>query len=305
MVLMVLFVGGSKVLFPDLELKDMVFAFIFVAFVLAKLYIYLQDNAKSIKILKYLLIPFGMILVFLVVHFIKNPILYQNEPLANNDKIVKVSIGDKKGQKAIKVRSHVYTVVTEEGDLKKLAYTLSYVVLPRNLSGHSNKTTATYKRYAEVLEQVQELRKIHKGNVMVQKSSRFPRTDNHFVLFKHGENEEKVTVDNYNYELSFEVMDFFREKYPNVNLDKDGPYLITTARNVMNGAEDFSFLYINLSSFNNSALKEAIESYKTRLVDRGSSDIERLEGWKYSLLSTLSNFNADIHLVRSAMAGEL
>ncbi len=221
-----------------------------------------------------------------------------------NDKITKVSIGDKDEQKDIKVRSHVYTVINKEDDLKKLAYTLSYVLFPKNLSGRSNKITASYKRYVEVLEQIQELRKIDKGNVMVTKSLRFPRTDNHFVLFKKGEDESRVTVENYNYELSYKVLDFFQEKYPNVRFDDEGPYIITTASNVMNGAKDFSFLYINLSNFNNSAIREAIESYKKRLVDKGNSDIEKLEGWRYSLLAALTNFNDDIHIVRSAMAGD-
>ncbi len=221
-----------------------------------------------------------------------------------NDEITKVSIGDKEEQKDIKVRSHVYTVINKEDDLKKLDYTLSYVLFPKNLSGHSNKITASYKRYVEVLEQIQELRKIDKGNVMVAKSSRFPRTDNHFVLFKKGEEKSRVTVENYNYEFSYKVLDFFQEKYPNVRFDEEGPYIITTASNVMNGAKNFSFLYINLSNFNNSAIREAIESYKKRLVDKGNSDIEKLEGWRYSLLAALTNFNDDIHLVRSAMAGD-
>lgn len=48
-VLMILFIGGSKVLFPNLELKDTVFAFIFVAFVLSKLYMYLRDKFRKGK----------------------------------------------------------------------------------------------------------------------------------------------------------------------------------------------------------------------------------------------------------------
>lgn len=49
-VLMVLFIGISKVLFPNLELKDTVFAFIFVAFVLAKLTMYIRDKFKKEKV---------------------------------------------------------------------------------------------------------------------------------------------------------------------------------------------------------------------------------------------------------------
>jgi len=203
----------------------------------------------------------------------------------------------------LNIRSHVYTIVDKEEDLKKLAYTLSYVILPRNLAGHSGRDTAVYKRYVQVLEQIQELRKINKSNV-VRKASPFPRTDNHFVLFKKGEDESRVTVENYNYELSYKVLDFFQEQYPDVRFDQEGPYIITTASNVMNGTKDFSFLYINLSRFNNSAIREAIASYKQRLVDKGNTDIEKLEGWRYALLATLTSFNDDIHIVRSAMAGD-
>jgi len=224
--------------------------------------------------------------------------------ISGNDTLIKVSIGDKDSQRDMKVYAHVYTVISKEEDLKKLAYTLSYVILPRNLSGHSDRSSAVYKRYTQVLEQIQELRKINKNQV-VRKASPFPRTDNHFVLFKKGQDESRVTIENYNYALSYTVLDFFQAKYPELRLDKEGPYIITTARNVMNGVEEFSFLYMNLSSFNNSAVKEAIESYKNRLVNRGNSDIERLEGWRYSLLSALTNFNADIHIIRSAVAGEL
>jgi len=269
---------------------------------------------------KIFLLISGIISTLLVIYYILNPIESSKSssvsvpterpsppPLSmersGNDEITKVSIGEKENQKDINVRSHVYTVIDKEEDLKKLAYTLSYVILPRNLAGHSGRDTAVYKRYVQVLDQIQELRKINKRNVR-KKASQFPRTDNHFVLFKKGEDESRVTVENYNYDLSYKVLDFFQEKYPDIRFDGEGPYIITTARNVMNGVEDFSFLYMNLSRFNNSAIREAIESYKERLVNKGNSDIERLEGWRYSLLAVLTNFNDDIHIVRAAMAGD-
>ena len=46
-ILMILMVGSSKLLFPNLELKDTVFAFIFVAFVLSKLYSYVVSKFKK------------------------------------------------------------------------------------------------------------------------------------------------------------------------------------------------------------------------------------------------------------------
>jgi len=281
--------------------------------------------------MKSLLIISGILLAFLITYFVVNPTVYRNHKVmpkkiekadrssgaepsvasefrpiehSGNDIISKVSVGNTHEHKELKIRSHVYTIVDKEDDLKKLAYTLSYVIFPRNLSGHSSGDTAIYKRYVHVLDQIQELRRINKSNV-VRKASSFPRTDNHFVLFKKGEDESRVTVENYNYDLSYKVLDFFQEKYPNIRFDDEGPYIITTARNVMNGVEDFSFLYMNLSNFNNSAIREAIESYKKRLVNKSNSDIERLEGWRYALLSVLTNFNDDIYIVRSAMAGDL
>ena len=46
-ILMILMVVGSKLLFPNLVLKDTVFAFIFVAFILSKLYSYLKSKFKK------------------------------------------------------------------------------------------------------------------------------------------------------------------------------------------------------------------------------------------------------------------
>ena len=46
-VLMILMVVAQKMLFPNLELKDTVFAFMFVAFVLSKLYSYLASKFKK------------------------------------------------------------------------------------------------------------------------------------------------------------------------------------------------------------------------------------------------------------------
>ena len=46
-ILMILMIVGSKLLFPNLELKDTVFAFMFVAFVLSKLYSYVASKFKK------------------------------------------------------------------------------------------------------------------------------------------------------------------------------------------------------------------------------------------------------------------
>ena len=229
------------------------------------------------------------------------------EPLSmsrsGNDKFSKVTVGEESGDAVINIRKHTYGVVSSQEELEALEHTMTFVLLPRNLSGNTNPNRAIYKRYVQVLELIQELREV---NTSVNRPKFAMRKhENQFILFSSRKGSRKVTVENYDYALSHKVLDFFQEKYPNGAFDKEGPYLITTAKNVLHESKDFSFLYVNLSSFNNSSVKEVIESYKQRLVNRGNSDVQILEAWKYTLLSALTNLNADIDIVQTAMAGNL
>ena len=219
---------------------------------------------------------------------------------SGNSKISKVTIGEG-SDGSMSVRSHSYNVINSSDALLALENTTTYVLLPRNLSGHSNQNTVIYKRYLQVLELIQELKKVNKS---IPRNSISRKHENEFILFTTGEVDKKVTVENYNYELSHEVLDFFQEKYPSKLFRKDGPYFITTAKNVLTSSDDFSFLYVNLSKFNNSSVKEVIESYKQRLLDKGDSDIGLLESWRYTLLSALTTLNNDIHIFQTAVAGE-
>ncbi len=219
----------------------------------------------------------------------------------DHEKITKIVVGEG-SDISINVRSHSYNVVHTIDELKALENTLTYVLLPRNLSGHSNQNTAIYKRYVQVLELIQELKKV---DTTLDANSSERLKENAFILFQNQEMVGNVTVENYNYALAHKVLDFFNDKYPPATFAQDGPYLITTAKNVLKKSEAFSFLYVNMSTFNNSSVKEVLESYKQRLIDRGNSDVGILESWRLILLSALTNFNADIHIFQTAVAGEL
>ena len=224
--------------------------------------------------------------------------------ISGNDKLAKVTVGDR-DDGVINIRRHTYGIVHSTEELDALEDTITYVLFPRNLSGYSTHESPIYKRYLQVLELIQELRQV---DIYVSKpKAMMHKMENQFILFgtSDNNNSHRVTVENYNYALSHRVLDFFQEKYPDVAFSDEGPYLITTAKNVLTQRKDFSFLYVNLSSFNNSSVKEVIESYKKRLIDKGNSEVNILEGWRLTLLSALTTLNADIHIVQTAMAGEL
>lgn len=56
------------------------------------------------------------------------------------------------------IKSHSYQTINSIDELKNLKNTVTYVLFPRNLVGQ-NKKTKKYKRYAKILELIQELKK--------------------------------------------------------------------------------------------------------------------------------------------------
>ena len=119
---------------------------------------------------------------------------------------------------------------------------------------------------------------------------------------------KKFTVETYNYPLAQKVLSMITQKdafKSSIFNDNDGPFLITTTKRFLEHDKGLSFLCVDLSTFNKSAIKEVFESYKTRLENLGNQDIGILEGLRYSILSTLTNFNDNIYIFKAAMAGEL
>jgi len=214
--------------------------------------------------------------------------------------IGRVVVGE--GDAQSNVYSHSYRVLNNLKEVKQLKNTITYVLLPDNISAQTNQESKKYKRYTQLLELIQELRKT---DLSVATDSIAARSDNQFVLFSKDNKEKTVDVKNYNYELAHKVLDFFKQNYSYSLFAKEGPYLVTVTKDVWTNKESFTFLYVNMSSFNNSALKEVLESYKERLISKGNDEISMFEKLHATLLSFITNLNDDIHIFQSAFAGEL
>jgi hypothetical protein len=200
--------------------------------------------------------------------------------------------------------SHAYTVVDSEDELKALFDTLTYVIIPYDLSGQElGQNSQKYKRYKRVLELIQEHQKVDNN---ISKESFAQKGKNKFVILSKEKGEKKVTIESYSYKLANTVLDFFRAKYAEGVFNSEGPFLITTTQNILyDNRNEYAFLYLNLSTFNDSAIEQVLESYKSRLVSDTLDEVGLLEKLHYSLLSFATNFNADMHIIQSAVAGEL
>lgn len=216
-----------------------------------------------------------------------------------NANLGRVEVGN--GSKdALEVESHSYKVIVSKDELLELPPIKTYVLLPRNLSKVDDKTTALYKRYATLLSLIQQLNYVEEtGNRKMD--NRELAHENVFLLFAKTKSE-KVTVENYNYAISNKILKFFRKNYSASIFREEGPFLITTTKNVRDGLEDFTFLYVNLSKFNKSAIDEIVGAYKERLITRGDDEITTLEKWHSRLLSFVTNFGDDIHIFQTAVA---
>ena len=223
--------------------------------------------------------------------------------VSGNIHISRVSSGDVTGTHNV-INSHAYTVVSSEDELKELRYTLTYVIIPYDISKQEiGKASKKYKRYKKVLELIQEHQRVEHN---ISKGDTSQKRKNRFVILSKNSDRKKVDIESYNYKLANRVLDFFRDKYSSRVFNSQGPFLITTTKNILFDKSDkFEFLYLNLSNFNGSAIDQVLGSYKDRLVSDSLDDVGLLEKLHYSLLSFATNFNADMYIIQSAMAGDL
>ena len=204
----------------------------------------------------------------------------------------------KSQQQSTKIKSNEYLSLNSIEELKNLKGIRTYVLFPKKIySGTSN--TETYKRYSIVLEYIQEeLNKItvqdanedsinNQHNIKTQK--------NRFVLFYEKKYDKKLILDNYNYKVSHKVLDIFKDKIKSDIFDNDGPFLITMNENMFDNEKGFEFIYIDLSDFNDSAIKEVINSYRVKLKENGLSDVPTLERFRLICLSLITTFSANIY----------
>ncbi|CAA6812240.1 MAG: Unknown protein [uncultured Sulfurovum sp.] len=227
------------------------------------------------------------------------PITREGTLESGNKNMGRVSVGEGDSQN-VTIEDHSYRVVGSEAELKTLLGVNTYVVLPHNFSSETDTKSDAYLRYERVLTLIQRLDKVEverNGEV-----SAFYDDENIFVLFSSLK-DEPITLKNYDYALSNKVLKFFKKAYGNSLFREDGPYLITSIKNIWNEEEDFSFMYVNLSNFNKSAVDEIIGAYKERLINRGIDEVTTFEKWHAGLLSFITNFGTDIKIFQTAVAG--
>lgn len=88
-------------------------------------------------------------------------------------------------------------------------------------------------------------------------------------------------------------------------LGGDGPYLLTTTQNIFRIRNRREFLFIDLSTFNDSAIKEIIRTYKQHLIDDGNVGFSDFQKFRHKVLSLITNINSNIKTMHKAVAGEL
>ena len=225
---------------------------------------------------------------------------YQKSNIYNNS-IKEKSYFTSNRKRENPVKYHSYKTISLVGEFTDLNNTTTtFILFPKNLK-KQNRNTKKYKRYAQVLELIQELKRVKDNN----SSDISKKYENRFVLPNQKlNNEEKITVETYNYDLANKIIDFFRSKIAPSFFDKERPFFITITENIFNKKGGASFLYLDLSTFNDSAITQVIESYKNRLVKKGDSDIDILEEWNYHILSAITNFSDKFHLLNFAYAGD-
>ncbi|CAA6824432.1 MAG: Unknown protein [uncultured Sulfurovum sp.] len=222
--------------------------------------------------------------------------------VTGNDKIFKASLKNlSSSSTAYEVKKHNYSFIDSLDKIQDYNGLLTFVIFPRNILEQSKKSKK-YQRYKKVLELIQEL------TISKNDGFSFVTDTNQFLLMKKPlYNKNKITVETYNYALAKELLADItkRDEFKSPIFKKVGPFLITTTKSFFNTDNNPNFLCVNLSSFNEKAIQQVLESYKERLEKHGNNDIGILERLHYTMLSTLTNFNDDISIFKAAVAGEL
>jgi len=223
----------------------------------------------------------------------------------------------------ISIKSHGYTFISTISDIEELRNMNTYVFLPDNISSQNNRKSKKYKRYEKVLELIQEAPKY---DINITSLGTKAKEINRFILMNKKSNEKKITVESYNYDLANDIVNhiqneaecflerrweregkwwFERMLLSHKLLGGDGPYLLTTTQNIFRIRNRREFLFIDLSTFNDSAIKEIIRTYKQHLIDDGNVGFSDFQKFRHKVLSLITNLNSNIKTMHKVVAGEL
>lgn len=193
------------------------------------------------------------------------------------------------------ITKHKYYSIETIEEIDRLKKMKTYVLFPHNLSSSHSKSKK-YKRYQRVLDLIQELPKYDENLSNLE-------SINNFILMGKKNQEEKITIDTYNYKLASTIINIFQKKLKDQSFNGEGAFLVTTMDHILRD-DNISALVVDLSEFNNSAIDEIINSYKKRLIDTGNSKFTILEKLKFRILSLVTNANDNIYIIRQAVAGD-
>jgi len=197
------------------------------------------------------------------------------------------------------IEKHKYQKIKKIAQIKKLKNMKTFSLFPNNLST-SDKNLKKYKRYKKVLDLIQELQQYAENTSKIEE-----KKINNFILLTKEKalEDEPITPKNYNYKLSNQIISII-ENNSTLSFKGEGPFLVTTMGNIMTD-ENITYLSVDLSPFDNSAIDEIVNSYKEHLEEKGMDDFTFLEKLKSKILSIVVKANENIRTVQMAVAGEL
>jgi len=197
------------------------------------------------------------------------------------------------------IKKHRYKKINTILQIEELKNIKTYLLLPLNISFTYTKSKI-YKRYKRALDLVQRLPK-YDNNISETEAKKI----NQFILLAKEKTleDEPITPKNYNYKLSNQIISII-ENNSTLSFKGEGPFLVTTMENIITD-ENITYLSVDLSPFDNSAINEIVNSYKEHLEEKGMDDFTFLEKLKSKVLSIVVKANENIRTVQMAVAGEL
>ena len=197
------------------------------------------------------------------------------------------------------IQEHKYEIINTIIQIKKLQNMKTYLLLPNNISNSDSKSKK-YERYKKVLDLILELQQYVENTSKIKE-----KKINKFILLAKEKalEDEPITPKNYNYKLSNQIISII-ENNSTLSFKGEGPFLVTTMDNIMTD-KNITYLSVDLSPFDNSAIDEIVNSYKEHLEEKGMDDFTFLEKLKSKVLSIVVKANENIRTVQMAVAGGL
>jgi hypothetical protein len=175
------------------------------------------------------------------------------------------------------VERHFYTSVTSKNDVLKLDHMVTYMLFPREPK--NNKVEERYIRLFSLLVNEHD-----RTGVINKLNPQQAERANRFILMVR-DADVKLDLENYNYELSREIMDYFRERFGNTSFKGDGPFLVTTRDGLFDNTIALNMFFLNLDKFDETAISETVKIYKNRLEDDGEIKFSFLDKLKFKILA--------------------